>query len=777
MAEKEKRDVRKEVTDALIRAIEEGKAPWQQPFEGGPREAPINAVTGRPYTGGNHLWLSMVAPSADPRWCTYKQAQEQGWQVRKGEQGVPIEVWKTYEKKLEPRKYNKELGKLEKDLDGEEHTEQRRFAKVYTVFHASQIEGIPPYEIDPAKTHEFDLHAVGERLFDRHEKSAEILFDTPGAGFYQPSTDRIHLPPRDQFLDAGHLYATAAHEIAHSTMHPTRLNRERYKEWEQGTAKGDKVARAKEELRAEIASYIISEKTGIPHHPENHESYVAGWVSILQNDKNEIYRAAREAEQIADYVIAQQRLLEVETPERSAEKAVLRETTVQNVVSSLESEGKGMNTKEVKEAKEVKEDVVVLTHRKDLKVYVDQEYYDSDNTLRKTAYHPRQKISGVLTDFSKSAFYIENAEFGNFSVETFTNTIDEDFGDKLRTSLGKPVDIAFDDTGKILSVTVHDGKDVSVFREEFERPLKPFGLMPIEQTDRKSAVEISGKLTHVHDTNMIELKTETGPVLVFAQDPDKAHQREIQGMIGHEVVVKPGKTLTVIDLTPEKGVEKAVSPERTVEKETAPEKTPEQVRHNVVLTHREDLKDRVVQSPDKPLKVINHPAQKISGILKDFTKSEFVLDNSEFGTVKVATNKFLSDSTTKYLQEAVGKPVDISIDKTGKVLTMKVPTDLGVRVVQDRFQTPVRPYGLMPLERMDREGAKEVSGTLKIVHGKDTVELRTDNGPVLVTGPEPDKQHQHEIFGMIGREVVVKPGKTLTVVDRNPPQQQKKLQR
>jgi len=527
MAEKEKRDVRQEVTDALIKAIEEGKAPWQQPFEGGPREAPINAVTGRPYTGGNHLWLSMAAPSADPRWCTYKQAQEQGWQVRKGEKGTAIEVWKPYDKKVE-----KAPEKEGKEPDGEDRTERRMFAKVYTVFHASQIEGIPPYEMDPAKVHEFDLHAVGERLFDRHEKSAEILFDTPGAGFYRPSTDTIHLPPKDQFLDAGHLYATAAHEIAHSTMHPDRLNRERYQEWEQGTAKGDKVARAREELRAEIASYIISEKTGIPHHPENHESYVAGWVTILQNDKNEIYRAAREAEQIADYVIAQQRLLEVEAPEKVVEKAAAQEK-----VAAHEKMPEQVYHK------------VILTHRTDLKDRVMQEPIDPDKPILKVIHHPRQEISGTLKDFTKSEFVIENEGFGKVYVDTHKRMFDGR-EEELRAAIGKPVDIAIDGTGKNLSVTVHHGKDVSVLRDHFQTPVRPIGLMRIEQTDRKNAVEISGKLTHVHDTNMIELKTETGPVLVFAQEPDKAHQREIQKMVGREVVVKPGKTLTVVDRNP-----------------------------------------------------------------------------------------------------------------------------------------------------------------------------------------------------------------------------------
>ncbi|MHB1658087.1 MAG: ArdC-like ssDNA-binding domain-containing protein, partial [Acidithiobacillus sp.] len=57
--EREKRDIRQEVTGRIIEALEEGTAPWQCPHEGGPRQVPQNAVTGKPYTGGNHIWLSM----------------------------------------------------------------------------------------------------------------------------------------------------------------------------------------------------------------------------------------------------------------------------------------------------------------------------------------------------------------------------------------------------------------------------------------------------------------------------------------------------------------------------------------------------------------------------------------------------------------------------------------------------------------------------------------------------------------------------------------------
>ena len=520
---REKRDVRQEVTDRIIAAVEDNTAPWQRPYDGGPRSGPINAVTGKEYNGGNRMLLATVAPTGDPRWVTYKQAEEQGWQVKKGEHGIPIEVWKSYEKDREhSSSESPKFGGKEVAASGKE---TRRFAKYYTVFHASQINGIPPYEMDPSQTHDFDMHAVGEKLFDQNEKSAPVLFDSPGQAFYSPKNDDIHLPPRESFLDAGHLYATAAHEIAHSTMAEHRLNRSRLQQFQNGTA-SDYTLRAKEELRAEMASYIISEKTGIPHHPENHESYVKGWVSILKNDKNEIYHAARDAERMADYVIAQQKLLEV-----GQEKAI-----------------------EAPERKKQVHHRVILSHRKDLPDYIRQEPVDPDKPILEIQNHNRQSISGVLKDFEKDGLLLDTKEYGVVHVDIGKRFMEDGFGDSyLHKAVDKHVDVSISNDGRILKI--HNPElGPQPATDIFDTPAKPFGLMPFQQMDRADAIQITGKLTHVHDTNLIEIQPAGKPMLVSGRDPDKAHQAEIRAMVGHTVTVKPTKTgeLKVEDRTPQK---------------------------------------------------------------------------------------------------------------------------------------------------------------------------------------------------------------------------------
>ena len=520
---REKRDVRQEVTDRIIIAVEENTAPWQRPYDGGPRSGPINAVTGKEYNGGNRMLLATVAPTGDPRWVTYKQAAEQDWQVKKGEHGIPIEVWKSYEKGIErPGGENPKFEGKEIAVSGKE---VRRFAKYYTVFHASQIDGIPPYEMDPSKTHDFDMHAVGEKLFDQNEKSAPVLFDSPGRAFYSPKNDDIHLPPRESFLDAGHLYATAAHEIAHSTMAEHRLNRSRLQQFQNGTA-SDHTLRAKEELRAEMASYIISEKTGIPHHPENHESYVKGWVSILKNHKNDIYHAARDAEKMADYVIAQQKLLEV-----GQEKAIEAPERIKQVHHR-----------------------VILSHRKDLPDYVRQEPVDPDKPILEIQNHNRQSISGVLKNFEKDNLLLDTKEYGVVHVDIGKRFMEDGFsGSYLHKAMDKHIDVSISNDGRILKI--HNPElGTQPATDIFDTPAKPFGLMPFRQMDRADAMQITGKLTHVHDTNLIEIQPAGKPMLISGRDPDKAHQAEIRAMVGHTVTVKPTRTgeLKVEDRTPQK---------------------------------------------------------------------------------------------------------------------------------------------------------------------------------------------------------------------------------
>jgi len=274
------RDPMQEFANRIVAELENGVKPWVWPWDpekaGGP-QAPFNPVTGKRYHGINVLILGMdmrAFQTGDPRWMTYQQARGKNWQVRKGERSTTIFFTKPYEVE---------------DEGAEDGTKTIRVLKHYAVFHASQIDGVPAYKAP----------AVDEAPWTRPEAS-EIILRNSGAvvriggdrAFYSPSTDHIQLPPDFAFNGPEEFAATALHELAHWTGHPSRLNRDLRNRF--GSA-----AYAMEELRAELASAFVANELGIPTDIPHHASYIANWIKPLKDDKREIFRAAADAQRIA----------------------------------------------------------------------------------------------------------------------------------------------------------------------------------------------------------------------------------------------------------------------------------------------------------------------------------------------------------------------------------------------------------------------------------------------------------------------------------------------
>ena len=295
-----------QVAEEFIRRLEDGTAPWVRPWA--PGEAPpkpVNALSGKEYRSLNSLYLSMVQPDADPRWCTAKQAERLGAAVRKGEKGQTVRYFKF--KDREPVRD----GDGRPVLDGNGRREYREvelerpmfFHAV--VFHASQIEGLPEYEAAPAKERGWEPVEAAQAILD--ESGAAIRHDQRDRAFYRPGTDEIHLPPQGQFPSPENYYSTALHELGHWTGHASRLDR-------QFGRFGDPEY-AREELRAELASYMLGTELGVGHDGTNHAAYVASWIEVLKKDPREVYAATRDAERIGRFLKGRGR-------EREKEQAV-----------------------------------------------------------------------------------------------------------------------------------------------------------------------------------------------------------------------------------------------------------------------------------------------------------------------------------------------------------------------------------------------------------------------------------------------------------------------
>ena len=288
-----------EVTDRIIEMIETGTAPWQRPWDR-PRHPgvpafPVNAATGNAYRGINVLLLGGDPRMADdPRWCGYQQAQARGWHVQAGARGTPIYFFK----RIEVTDGSEADEELRVDADD---TSLRRTIPLlcrHTVFHASQIEGIPSLEAVYGS-----MAGLPDHVWDTEERLERLLRGS-GARFvhagtrayYDPLEDTITLPPRARFRDATAFFGVAFHELGHWTGHATRLNRP-------FTGQRDAPAYAREELRAELASAFLGAELGITHDLEPHAAYLDGYLELLRNDNREIFRAARDAQGIAELIL------------------------------------------------------------------------------------------------------------------------------------------------------------------------------------------------------------------------------------------------------------------------------------------------------------------------------------------------------------------------------------------------------------------------------------------------------------------------------------------
>jgi antirestriction protein ArdC len=275
------------VAAEVIRQLEAGTAPWVKPWAAGAAPGvPVNAKTGKPYRGANQMWLAMLqGDSADPRWCTYKQAQELGAQVKKGARSATVQFWKFEETRTE------------RSESGEERRVRIRLERprcfFANVFHARDIEGLPEYA--PPAAAAFEGNEAAERFL--RASGARIFHDQGDRAFYRPATDSIHLPPKSYFHDAGGYYESALHELTHWSAHPSRLDRELV------GFMGDKEAYAREELIAEIGSYMLATELGIPHNPGSHAAYIGSWIKRLKEDPHEIFRASREAQKALDFIL------------------------------------------------------------------------------------------------------------------------------------------------------------------------------------------------------------------------------------------------------------------------------------------------------------------------------------------------------------------------------------------------------------------------------------------------------------------------------------------
>ena len=267
--------------------LAEGVLPWHRPWAVDPNRRvskPLreNAV---PYQGINVLILwgaALDAGYASPFWMTYRQAQSVGAQVRKGERATHIVFAKTAKK-------------TETDESGDETQVPLHVRRVYAVFNADQIDGLPAKYVP----------AIPDVNPDARDAACEAWFGSLGIdiryggerAYYAPGPDRIQMPPFRTFESAQAFFSTLAHESVHSTGHRSRLDRELGACGTRGYAR--------EELVAELGSAFLCADLGIASTPRaDHASYVGSWLKLLEDEPRAVFDAATQAQQAVEFLHA-----------------------------------------------------------------------------------------------------------------------------------------------------------------------------------------------------------------------------------------------------------------------------------------------------------------------------------------------------------------------------------------------------------------------------------------------------------------------------------------
>lgn len=272
-------DIYAEISNRLIAEMEQGIIPWRKPWQAS--GAAISHTTGKPYSLLNQMLLGRAG-----EYATYKQIQQAGGWVRKGEKASMVVFWKWLDREDE------ETGEMK----------QIPFLRYYNVFHVDQCENIKP-RFAASNPHNANTDAAAEAVITNYvnREGVRLEHQEGDRAFYQPSTDRIVLPLLKQFAETAEYYGSAFHEMVHSTGHVKRLNRL------DATAYFGSDTYSKEELVAEIGAAALVNRVGLETDKSfrNNAAYVQNWLQVLKNDKRFIVSAAGKADKAVALILGE----------------------------------------------------------------------------------------------------------------------------------------------------------------------------------------------------------------------------------------------------------------------------------------------------------------------------------------------------------------------------------------------------------------------------------------------------------------------------------------
>ena len=292
--------------EMLIKRMEEMQKDWHKGWIGGGSMfgLPQN-ISGRTYEGSNAFLLFLHTASNGykaPVYMTYGQLHKEGAHVLKGEKAVPVFKWGFSIKDKDGKKVTEEEFHNMTD-DEKKECKRRPFLKIYPEFNIDQtnMSEVNKEKYDavvsqfrktdvPTITDGMYVNKAIDRMMEKQEWVCKIQYDKEEKGaYYSPAKDLVVLPtkaqfrihpddPEECFKDGQEYYGTALHEMAHSTGHPSRLDRLK-------PAAFGSPEYAKEELVAELTSAMVGNTLGFDRRiSDNNVAYLQNWTSALRKE-------------------------------------------------------------------------------------------------------------------------------------------------------------------------------------------------------------------------------------------------------------------------------------------------------------------------------------------------------------------------------------------------------------------------------------------------------------------------------------------------------------
>lgn len=276
------------VADRIVAQLEQGIVSWQRPWTGvsGAEGGAINYVSRKAYSFLNQCLLMQGG-----EYLSFKQIQDLGGKIKKGEKGKFVVFFKEY--RFE-----------ELQEDGTKEEKSVPLLRYYNVWHIDQCEGIDSKLKIDAEQPEPAYMDAQEKLIDDYVKRSGLKFHNQqpsNRAFYAPLTDEVIVPKITQYAEPAEYYSTTFHELTHSTGASNRLNR---KGITSADANFGSDLYSREELVAEMGAAMLCNITGIDCDKafKNSVAYIQGWSRKIKTDPKVFVIAAGQAEKAAKYI-------------------------------------------------------------------------------------------------------------------------------------------------------------------------------------------------------------------------------------------------------------------------------------------------------------------------------------------------------------------------------------------------------------------------------------------------------------------------------------------